>query len=124
MATVTLGTLVLNLASDLSQALVLSLHSLEHTPSKNVSNRVYAGGNTRAIRTPGRAKQAKVTLNFLTAEQVATLKAWHGELVCFRDPSGEKFYGNFNDPDFNPRPAGVGTPTSFTVNEVTVSEAA
>jgi hypothetical protein len=123
MASVTFGTLRLNLAADPSQSLALSLHSIDHTQTPNVTNTVYAGGNIRSSRTPGSPRQSKVVLNFVADDDLTTLQAWQGETVCLRDPKGAKFYGNYVDLDWAPRPGPVGTPTSFTFNEVTFSEA-
>lgn len=123
MATVDLTRCWLNLASDLSQALDLPLRSVEHAPQVSVDVRRRAGGNFQAVSQPGRQKQSRATLGFLTDDQVATLNAWHGLVVAVRFPDGEKFYAVYTDPTFNPRPGPVGTPTTVSFTEVTVSEA-
>lgn len=122
MATLALTRLWLNLASDTSQALDLPLRGVEHAPQVASRTDSYAAGNFRVISRPGRQQQSRVTLGFLTDEQVSVLRDWHGQVVCARFPDGAKFYATYVDPSFNPRPGPVGTPTTLSLTEVTVSE--
>lgn len=122
MASVTFGVLMLGLATDPTTEQAFSLHTLEMDPTVNVSNRQYAGGNSRSVRSKGKQRHAKVVTNFLTPTQVTQLKAWQGLTLSFRTPDSEKLYGNFTDPSFVPLPAGI-TGFSFTFDETTLSEA-
>lgn len=123
MATVTFGTLRLALASDLSTdtGFPLRADGLDHSPAISLTKTLYAGGNWRTSRRKGRQKTTKVTLGYLTDAQVAQLKAWQGELLLARFPDGELYFGDFADPDFNPHPGPVGTPTTLTFTETTYS---
>lgn len=99
------------------------LNSLEHDPTVNISSRVFAAGNYRMVETPGRQKFAKVILGFCIDRQVAQLKDWQGVLLCFRDPTGEKFFGFYgSETSFVPRLLGNSWTVNLTVQEVTYSE--
>lgn len=101
-----------------------SLNVLTHVPVVTVASRQYAGGNFRAVSTPGVQQTAKVELNFCTDAQTAWLKAHQGVLCCFRDPRGGRFHGFYADSTFAPRFILDSWIVPFTVTGVTYNEIA
>lgn len=126
MAAVTFGWLWLNPASDVTAGRRFKLTGLEHDPTVIVTSQLYAPGVYAMVETPGAQKTAKVTLGSCTDADVAQLKSWLGVLLCFRDPTGEKFYGFYGGkdaPSFQPRMIGNSWSVTLTVEEITYSEA-
>lgn len=113
----------MNATADLTDAMGFALNALDHAPVVAVQSRQYAGGNYRAVRTPGLQKVAKVTLGFCTDAQTAWLKAHQGVLLCFRDARGEKFFGVYVDSTFSPRFIADSWSVPLTFTQVTFSEA-
>lgn len=122
MATVTFGQLWIGPAADPASALPFSVHGIEHNPVDSVGTTAFAGGNFRVVRQKGIQKTARVDLKFCTDTQAAQLKAWQGQVLLYRDPTGEKFYGVISNPTFTPRKVGDSWVVPLTVAEVTVSE--
>lgn len=123
MATVTFNQLWLNSVADPTDAMAFSVNSIEHDPTVDVDNRPRAAGNIQSVRTLTKQKIAKVALNFCTDIQTAWLKAHQGEMLCYRDPTGEKFYGNYADSTFAPRLMGNSWVVPLTFAEATQTEA-
>lgn len=122
MAFVALSTVWLNLASDLSQSLSLDfVTGIDPSPSTPGDDRQY-GTRFRAVLTGATQRQVKVSAQAVTPDQVATLRAWDGLTVCYRDDSGLKFYGTYRSPQISRHQYNPDSDVSFTVTEVTVSE--
>lgn len=101
------GRLWLNSVTDDTDAMSFSVNQLEHDLTTNVSIRPNALGEQKAVAIPGKAKGAKVALNFCTDEQSAWLKAHQGEPVWYRDGLGERFAAFYTpDSGYQPRPLG------------------
>jgi hypothetical protein len=124
-ATVTLGTLWLNLASDLSQSWSFPmLSSLQSSPTVNTTSRLYAGGNYRQVTTPGRQSSLAVTVSAATADDRQALEFdLVGVLLCVRDDRGRKFYGFYTNPQVAEHQFDAECEIALTFAEVTVSEA-
>jgi hypothetical protein len=95
MATVTLQTLWLNLASDPSQSWSFPLlASLTSSPSIDIQTQQTADGSFRASTTPGRQGSVQCTVRCADSTQRQALEVTLlGELLCIRDNVGRKFYG-------------------------------
>lgn len=96
MASVSLETVWLNLASDLSKSVQLEVSSLNDDEGITGEVRVYAGGRTRSVSRAGSRRQIRVSFDVLdNRPQLATLRSWVGLTVLFRDPFGRKVYAVF-----------------------------
>lgn len=123
MASVSLETLWVNNAADLSDSAALPLSALTWKPTRQGDVRTYAGGRRRLVTRVGSARSADIALEYVDRDLVNRLDAWTGALLCFRDPMGRKFYGVFLDPSFEEQDDGSDhANVSFTVYEVTHSE--
>jgi hypothetical protein len=123
MASVGLSTVWLNLASDLAQSLSFEfVTGIDPSPSTPGEDRQYGAGRFRAVLSGSTQKQAKVTAQAVTADQVATLREWDGLLVCYRDDSGLKFYGTYRSPQISRHQYNPDSDVSLTITETTVSE--
>lgn len=123
MPSVTLQTLWLNLATDLTDYQSFQFMSaLGSSPQQNVAINSYAGGRQRAIRTPGTAQQLGATLPACTPGQRAWLEQHAGELMCARDDRGRKFYGLYTSPSTAEHQYNDEADVDITINEVTVTE--
>lgn len=118
------GVVWLNPVADPSTGMSFEVAAIEHPTTVATSAALYAGGNWRMIRRPGRQQVAKVTLNNFGDTQKAQLDDWLGELLWYRDPTGKKFAGYYTlDTGFAPLPMGDSWSAAFTVVQITVSEA-
>lgn len=125
MAAVTLRTLWLNDADDLSdfQAFPL-MNGLSLSPQQDVTIGKYAGGRLRVSRMPGTAQQASVTLPTCTPDQREWVEAKIGALLCVRDDRGRKFYAVYANPQITEHPYDGNCDITLTLSEATHSEAA
>ena len=122
MATVTLKTVWLNLASDPSQYLSLPLTTaVDLSPSTPGEDRQY-GTLLRAITTGVTQRQAKVSVAALEPADVAIIRAWDGLTICYRDDSGMKFFGTYRSPQIVRHQYDANSDVSFTVTETSFSE--
>lgn len=123
MASVTLTTVWLNLAADLTQALsFLIVSAIDPTPITPGDDREYGNGRFRAVLTG--ATQQKVTFTALAvpATDIATLRNWDGQAVCYRDDSGLKFYGTYRSPSIPRHQYDTDSDVTLTITETTVAE--
>lgn len=131
MATTTLETLWINLASDLSQFLTFPyMTALGSQPTIQISSDPYAGGNIRKTRQKGYKASLSVTLQAVTPAQRVLLEfdadngGWLGETVCVRDDRGRKFYGYWGDspPQITEYPTTDECDVTLTFTQITHSE--
>lgn len=96
MATITLDTVWINLASDPSQyrsfPLMSSLRVVKDQPG-SVSN--YASGRRRLVLKSGGGFTVSLTLPQLDRDQITWLEAHIGELMLVRDDRGRKIWGTY-----------------------------
>lgn len=113
----------LNLYSDLSQSLnLLYATQINLTPQTPGETRMY--GAARYVSLSAGATQRQVSLVFeaVTPDEVATLQAWDGQLLLYRDDSGARFFGSYRSPQINRHPYDDESSVSFTFAELTVDE--
>jgi hypothetical protein len=125
MATVTLDTVTLSLASSPATMLFLDVPALEDTDSLIGEVRAYANGRTRSITKPGSTRTIPLAPDWVSAADIVTLKSWRGQTVLLRDPFGRKVWGVFYGVQVAERViVGTGASTvSFTITEITYTEA-
>lgn len=124
MAVVSLHTLWINAASDLSDFLALQYASgLSGGSSTSVTYQVMASGRQRAIVTGSSLRTYKVSCDGVTPAELAWLRAHEAVLCCFRDPYGQKLYGMFTATPWTGKVPGALTSTELDVTEVSHSEA-
>jgi hypothetical protein len=124
MATVTLDRAWLSLASDPAQAVsFFTGRGGGDDRAKPGEVRQYANGRLRSVSRAGSATTLGVTARNLTAGQVAQIDGWRGAVVLFRDVWGRKLYGTYfriSVADYVDR---SGQDVTFTLQQVTHSEA-
>lgn len=124
MADITLETLWLNAAADLSDAMSFpTMNGLRAQLNTPGAIRTYANGRTRLITQAGRPRSSKASLPHLTRAQVEWLEDHAGQLVLVRDAQGRKFFGAYFSPDFDERGFVDEAGTDLVFAEVTHSEA-
>lgn len=125
MATITLDTLWLNAANDLSDAMSFpAMSALSSGPTTGGEVRMYANGRTRLITRAGTPRTTRARLPLCTREQVLWLEAHAGQVVLVRDAQGRKFYGVFFSPVFEEYGAVYdGASVEITLTEVSYDEA-
>lgn len=134
MAQVQFSTVVLNLASDLSQRLVLQfVTQINPAPQTPGEDRVYGNARFRAVSTGATQKQHAIAAQALEPAELATLTAWAGVTaygqpngapvaLCYRDDSGEKYYGTIRSPQITRHQFDPNADVSFTFTETTFDE--
>lgn len=124
MATVTLGTVWLNLAADPSDYISLpTMSSLSVSTSQPGEVRRLANGRLRVVRQAGQARGASVDADGVTEAEVDWLESHVGEVVCIRDDRGRKFFGVYLGVDVEEIRASVYANVSLSLTNVTHSEA-
>lgn len=124
MATVTLGTVWLNLAADPTVYLSLpTMSSLSITTGQDGEVRRMANGRLRLIRRAGQARSASVDIDGATRTEVDWLEEHVGDLLCVRDDRGRKFFGVYMSVDADEIRANDYANVSLALTEVTHSEA-
>jgi hypothetical protein len=124
MAAVTFNTVILNLADDVTQTLtLLYVSGVSGGPTNSGEDRQY-GTRVRGVATGVTTQTRTITADELEPSEVATLFAFAGQTLCFRDPTGTKFYGTFRSPAVTWNAYSNTAGVSFTVTEQTFSEAA
>lgn len=122
MARVDLPCPVLTLVSDPTQSLVLLLaQSVNVTPQTPGEDRMYGAGRYRGVTSGATQRQYAVTADAVTPAEVALLRAWDGQRLCFRDDSGEKCFGWFRSPTVARHAFDSDAAVSFTFTELTYS---
>lgn len=134
MASVSFQTVVLNLASDLSQVLALKfVTQINPAPQTPGEDRMYGNGRYRSVSTGAPQKQQAIAAAAVEPADLATLLSWCGvnvygqpadapQLLCYRDDSGEKFYGTIRSPQVTRHQYDPNADVSFTITETTYDE--
>lgn len=109
MTAVALAAIFVNSTTDPSDFRAFdSVSSLQPSDDLSGSIRVMANGRRRLVMQDGAAKTYSVGLR-VTGADIAWLVAHAGQLLCFRDDQGEKFFGTYlsvprdRDPGFPDR---------------------
>ena len=112
------------LNSDRSQSLNL-LYATQINPQPQTPGEIRMYGNGRYNRLGAGATQKQVALAFaaVTPDEVATLRAWDGLLLLYRDDSGERFFGSYQSPQITRHPYDDESDVSLTFLQQTYSEA-
>lgn len=124
MASITLDTLFLHDATDLSAyvAFDADLVSLSERASHSGEVRTYAGGRQRLITRPGEPRTINVKFEYVSPSEQQALRDWIGVLLLLRDPRGRKVYGVFHEMDVSERNPIDYTDINFAFQQVTASE--
>lgn len=123
MASITLDTVYLAALPDLSVMLLLDVPEVDDNEEGFGDVRTYANGRRRSINRVGNSRTIALAPDWLTRSEVALLRSWRGKVVLFRDPTGRKVYGVFHALKSSPYILNDMERVSFTLAEVTVSEA-
>lgn len=95
-AGVTLKTVWINLASDLTQYQSFNqLAALKVETNQPGDVRRYAGGRMRIIRKAGISRAISLSLPACTRAQITFLEANVGQIVCVRDDRGRKIWATY-----------------------------
>lgn len=123
MATVTLSTVWLNLASDPTVYLSLpTMASLTIATGQDGEVRRLANGRLRLVKRAGQARSASVDIEGATRTEVDWLEDHVGDLVCVRDDRGRKFFGVYMGVDADEIRGNDYANVSLALTEVTHSE--
>lgn len=124
MASVALDTVILSLASDLTQMIPLDVSSLSEDDGVAGETRIYANGRVRSITRAGRRRTVPITFDLVQDRAtLGRLRTWIGKTVLARDPYGRKLYGVFHGLSVTERiPVDV-VEVSLTLAEISYSEA-
>lgn len=123
MASVQLDAVVLALATNLADLVVLDVTSLKDTDDPNGEVRGYASGRQRNITRPGGRRVVSFTGDVVQdRDTLDKLQSWSRHLVLLRDPRGRKVYGRLSGVDVTENIAVDVAEISATVTQVTVSE--
>jgi hypothetical protein len=125
MTTVTLATVWLNLASDLSDYEYFSnMSSLQADKEQVGEAREYANGRIRLVLKSAVKRSIHVTLPVCTRAQIEWLEDNAGSLMCVRDDRGRKFWGTYFTLAVTERSEDIDSgDVTFDFREVTHSEA-
>lgn len=123
MASVTITTVWLALASDLSQAVGIPVVTQVNMQPQTLGETRRYGKRIRGITSAG-GTQRTVALAFddCTPALVAQLRAWDGQVLLYRDMTGEKMFGWYLGPQISWHPYDTHASVSLTFSEITVSE--
>lgn len=97
MASVVLGDMWINLASDLSQHVVIRRAASTWSTPKVGEVRLYASGRARVISQAGGLGQTTANVRTTDMALIATLQSWEGQTVLVRDERGRSAWGVFFD---------------------------
>lgn len=123
MATITLDTVWLNDAADLTSFCALeNVTDISPSPEVDGEIRTYAGGRERNVSGAGRRNVVAVSATHAARADVLWMEAHCGRLLLFRDPLGRKFYGIYRDLKVTERKGQNCADVTFTIREVTHSE--
>lgn len=120
--TVTLATTLMQLGTDLAHPLDLGVTAKVYTPAVTGSVFQYAGGRYRAVSQQGFGRSLDVTFSLVDLETRTTLESWAGQLVCYRDPQGQKIWGTFFTAKITPKIWPNVADVEIVLTEVTHSE--
>jgi len=123
MASVALDTVYLALVSNLTAPLLLDVPGIDDDDEGFGEVRSYANGRQRSISGAGGRRTIDLEPDWLTRAEVALLRSWKKQMVLYRDPTGRKIYGVFHRVRSSPYILNQMERVSFTLTEVTFSEA-
>ena len=88
----------LNAATDPTDATSFNMvgDAIKVESSVQVTAQQMAGGRVRLVTKPGKTWSTGLTFYHCTPEQTAWLDAHQGQIVCFRDHQGTKFFGFYS----------------------------
>jgi hypothetical protein len=116
-------TVVLSLASDLSQTLTLQfVTSIGRSPQTPGETRMYGTGRYSAVTSGATQQQNTVSAVALTPADVAQLQAWDGLTLLYRDDQ-DRFYGCYRSPQVTRHQYDPNADVSFTFAELSFVEA-
>ena len=102
---VTLRTVWLNLATDLSDYVSFpAMSALSVDPVQPGQVQRLAGGRLRLTLRTGLGQTTQATLPFCDRTQVAWVEGHIGQVVCIRDDRGRKSYGTYLAPEIDEWP--------------------
>jgi hypothetical protein len=123
MASLTLATVWVSLASDLTQAVVLdTMTGLTSTPQNAGQVRRYASGRTRAVVPAGVPNQFQVSTAASGRATITWLESHTGQMVLVRDDRGRKFYATYFQPATSEHAYNGDGDVTLTFSELTHSE--
>lgn len=124
MASITLATVWLSVASDYSDYITLTtMSALTSAPQNPGSVRRYAGGRFRAVTQAGTPNQFAVNAHACDRTTIEWFESHTGIVVLVRDDRGRKFYGTYFVPSTTEHAYDVEGDITVTISEVSFSEA-
>ena len=120
MASVTLTTCWVHLASDLATAVPLDVSALSEKEATFGQVRTYVGGRRRRVSSAGIDRQLAISATLVPRATMEALRSWQGQVVLFRDPRGRVTYGTYEDVPATEYMTVDFIDTSLTLTEVTV----
>lgn len=123
MAALVLARCFLLLATDPTQVLAFYSSSPDDKRSRSGGVREYANGRFRAVTGPGTARKLTRTAVGLSMDQLDLMDSWEGQTVLFRDVRGRKMWGSYFDLDVADAKDRSGFDVTFTLQQITYSEA-
>ena len=123
MAAVTLTSVWIANSLNLSTSVQLYTTTLVETPQVAGSVRAYANGRQRVVAGASKPRTVAITPTLVSAADAATLASWVGQLVLLRDPFGLKVWGSYFSIARTQQVAPNVSDLTFTLTEVTHSEA-
>jgi hypothetical protein len=123
MVSMSLGTVWLNSASDLSDFLAVEyVTGIEAAPTQAGEVRTYAGGRLRNVSWDGDQQNLNLTFGVLTRSAVRWVERHAGRTIVVRDPVGRKFFGVYRNPRITERRGENAADVSLTVEQTSSSE--
>lgn len=125
MATLTLGTVWLNLAANPVQFLTLShATAVQLQPVNPQTDRMYGGGRIRAVSAGAIQEVFAVSVASVSPADLAVLRTWNGRILWYRDDAGNKFACSYKNLAVSRHQYNTRADVTFTVTQKTLSEAA
>lgn len=123
MASITLDTAWLNLASDLTQYVAIPVVTQINAQPQTLGETRRYGTRIRGVKSDGGTqRQESLAFDDCAPALVAQLREWDGQVLLYRDSTGEKFFGLFFSPQITWHQYDDRAAVSMTFSEITVSE--
>ena len=123
MTILTLTSVAIAPASDLTDVLLIDQYAQTADISSPVSVRRYAGGRDRVVSTPGQTSMVSVSFRYLSRANYQSLSDLVGTLVLLRDQRQRRIWGVVGDLSATEwQVSDLLEDVSFTLTSVTVSE--
>ncbi len=100
-----------------------STSGLQQNPSVNMRVRDATGNRRIGTILPGGGEAWQVSSALGSWDEARWIRTHIGQLLCFRDPFGQKIFGAYDKPQFSPLTDQVHVAISFTVEAFTFDEA-